>query len=156
MRAVSTQGGGGSILVGVGAALATLVLIVLQVASSSGLFGASTTTTVTATTTPSPSSIQLYEVTFNETSNLCYAPYPSYVNRWFVTLGNTTIVEPSNVRLPLPIDETFGAAYQNISEIVFSVPDGSYRYLVSLGAVRGTADVNGSDVLLQVPSQFCN
>ena len=138
-----------------GAGLAILVLLVLQAASSSGVFG-TRTETVTVTTTTSPPSIQLYEVTFNETGTHCgYTPGMSYIDRWYATLGNTTIIEPSNAQLPFPNGAALSPLYQNMSTIVFSVPDGSYHYYVSFGPEKGTVDVKGSDVVVQVDSLYC-
>jgi len=53
MRAVSTQGNGGGILIGVGAGLAIVLLLVLQSFIGSGILGTKTVTSTTTVTTVS-------------------------------------------------------------------------------------------------------
>ena len=83
-----------------------------------------------------------------------------YVAPWSVTLGNQTIVEPSNATLPIPNNQ-FQASTANIvyAQIVFFVPSGIYNYSMSpnlmVGHSSGTILVNGSDVTVQVgPAPF--
>ena len=123
---------------------------VLLVASSSG----QGTRTVTRTTTvEGQGSVQLHKVTFNQTGIYCGAGVgkPFFLSEWYVTLGNATIVQPSNATLPFPTPNVngYGEDYAMISKIVFTVPDGSYRYSGSLG-INGTAIVNGSDIVIPV------
>jgi hypothetical protein len=95
----------------------------------------------------------LHKVTFNETGINCgWGNGSSYVSRWYVTLGNVTIVQPSNATVPFPNPNlTIYGDYGMMSKIIFTVPDGSYPYHVSLG-LNGTANVNGSNVVIQVNS----
>ena len=114
--------------------------------------------TETTTSTVAPSSIPLYKVTFNETGMACgYGPALSYAYRWYATLGNLTMVQPSNATLPFP-NPGYGAgspAYAMISTIIFTVPDGTYSYRVSLGDLNGTVNVNGSNVVIPVEGPLC-
>jgi hypothetical protein len=124
-------------------------------AASSYRLGVTRTVTETATSTVAPSSIQLHKVTFNETGINCgWGPGLAYIDMWYVTLGNVTIGQPSNATLPFPDRPGAGYAplYAMTSKIIFTVPDGSYRYHVSLGPLGGTVNVNGSDVAIQVNS----
>jgi len=97
--------------------------------------------------TPVASIIQFYDVTFHQ-SGACSPP--DYVAPWSVTLGSQTIAEPSSATLPIPNDAySAGPANQNLSSIVFSVPNGVYQYRISPTAflsTSGTITVNGSDV----------
>jgi hypothetical protein len=114
------------------------------------------TTTATSTTTTtaraSMSSIQLYEVIFNE-SALCN----SYADEWAVTLGNITLGQPSNMTFPLSRIGSFSPAGQMISKIVFTVPDGTYDFNVSKSAdpfpANGTVNVSGSNVVVQIEAE---
>jgi hypothetical protein len=73
-------------------------------------------------------------------------------------LGNVTIVQPSNATLPFPnsLGGHHSGAFKMISKIIFTVPDGSYPYYVSLGSYRWTVVVNGSDVVIRVVGPFCS
>jgi hypothetical protein len=126
----------------------------------------SITTTTTMVVVPPP--ISLYKVTFNETGTGCgaYGQQPTYAmkyaSRWYATLGNLTIVQPSNATLPfIGLTEINRPVYGMISKIVFTVPDGSYPYLVSLGndpgndTYTGAVVVNGADVVVQVTGPLC-
>ncbi len=127
---------------------------ILFAASPYGLVGAKTVTiTETSTSTEESGSATLHKVVFNETGIHCsWSGEPSYISRWYVTLGNVTIVQPSNATLPFPgPDASIYGEYGMISKIVFTVPDGSYQYHGSLG-LNGTVDVNGSDVVIPVYS----
>jgi hypothetical protein len=127
--------------------------------------GVARTVTRTVTFTVAPSSIELYKVTFNETGTGCgsygqeFTFAMDYVPSWYATLGNITLVQPSNATLPLPSPEAQNRpAFATISKIVFTVPNGSYPYHVSLGqdgTYDGVVVVNGSDVVIQVIGPLC-
>jgi hypothetical protein len=103
-------------------------------------------------TTSSGAEARLYDVTFHQ-SGAC-SPL-TYVAPWSVTLGNETIAEPSNATLPIPGGPYAGGQEdQNLSTIVFSVPDGVYQYSLSpseaFASPMGSVTVNGSDVSIKV------
>jgi hypothetical protein len=103
-------------------------------------------------TTSSALETRLYDVTFHQ-SGAC-SPL-AYVAPWSVTLGNETIAEPSNATLPIPGGPYAGGPEnQNLSTIVFSVPDGVYQYTLSpsgaFASPVGSVTVNGSDVSVEV------
>ncbi len=94
------------------------------------------------------------EVVFTQ-SGACGNQY--FLAPWSVTLSGMgmveTIVEPSNA--PLPIPETHYNAsveFRTFSNIVFSVPNGIYSYIVKPGflAQSGIISVQGSGVTIQV------
>jgi YVTN family beta-propeller protein len=100
----------------------------------------------------------LHKVIFNE-STICNS---QYADRWAITLGDITIIQPSNATLPFRGATNFSPAGEAISKIIFTVPDGAYDWNVSVGtgfgATSGTIDVNGSDVVVQMQAQppgFC-
>jgi hypothetical protein len=157
-----------------GSGVSVAVVIAALVVSAGALFaasmgiGATRTTTETTTTTVARASLSLHTVTFNETGTGCggYGRQPTYaINyapRWYVTLGNLTIVQPSNATLPFPGGPGVNRpVYAMISKIVFTVPDGSYPYFVSLGndpgndAYTGTVVVTGADAVVQVIGPLC-
>jgi hypothetical protein len=118
----------------------------------------------TVTSAAAPSSIPLHLVTFNETGTGCGSYEQGvtfaidYVPRWYATLGNITIVQPSNATLPLSLEGQNLPVFAMISKITFTVPDGSYPYHVSLGqdgTYNGTVVVDGSDVVIQVIGPLC-
>jgi hypothetical protein len=159
-----TRGSGVSVAVGV----AALVVSAGALFAASMGIGATRTITETTTTTVAPTSLSLHTVTFNETGTGCggYGRKPTYaVNyapRWYVTLGNLTVVQPSNATLPFPDGPGVNRpVYGMISKIVFTVPDGSYPYYVSLGndpgndTYTGTVVVNGADAVVQVTGPLC-
>jgi hypothetical protein len=122
------------------------------------------TVTEAVTSTVAPNSTPLHKVTFNETGTGCgsYGAKPTftidYVPHWYATLGNITIVQPSNATLPLSIEGQNRPIFAMISKITFTVPDGSYPYYVSLGldgTYSGTVAVNGGDVVIQVTGPLC-
>jgi hypothetical protein len=137
--------------------IAAAIVIAGVVVSAGSLFVASSNREVTRTVTQTAStglgSIMLYKVIFNETGINCgWGNGSSYVSRWYVTLGNVTIVQPSNATLPFPDPNlTIYGDYGMISKIIFTVPDGSYLYYGSFG-LNGIANVNGSNVVIQVNS----
>jgi hypothetical protein len=127
-------------------------------------------------TTNASTVFQLYhQVTFNETGCLGpsagYSGPAAYVPRWYVTMDNVTIVQPSNATLPFPNSgdgpNSSSPAYATISKIVFTVPNGSYTYNAFLGTFgangqggpvdyNGTITVNGSDVVVPVSGPLCS
>lgn len=132
-------------------------------ASPYGLGGAKTVTvtaTTTATSSTPPTSIVLHKVTFNE-SGACGGVYAS---RWAITIGSITITQPWNATLPISygIGSVFEASgtFKMISQIVFTLPDGGYRYDISGGLStsdglsNGTVLVNGSDVVVPVEGPY--
>ncbi len=124
-----------------------------------------TTTTVTSTSTVVAinrtsvrTTIALHKVVFNE-STLCDN---QYADRWAVTLGGVTIVQPSNATFPFSGATSFGPVGEAISKITFTVPGGTYDWNVSartgLGPESGTVSVNDTDVVVQMlaqPPGFC-
>jgi hypothetical protein len=153
-----------AVIAGAGAGLMLIVLLVVQSFIGGGLLSmrtvTSTTTVLTTTTQTStsrmaPSSIQLHEVTFNESAGCDGA----YANKWSVTLGNITIKQPSNMTESLleSGDEIFGPEYVMISTIVFTVPDGIYNFTTYAPAMMfpysGTVNVSGSDVIVQLEAE---
>jgi hypothetical protein len=146
------------------AVLAALVIgLLIGAAATYVLAGASLSRTATTPTTLAPvtitstttvaataSSVQLHKVTFDETGG-CSASY--YFERWYVTMDNITLVQPSNVTLSQMNNQTGGRSgqeYKEISTIVFTVPDGNYSYYASngageFGAIQRFVVVNGSD-----------
>jgi hypothetical protein len=161
------------LLVGAGATYAVAESQSRTRASTTTVTLASTATnlmTTTITSAAGNASVQLHEVTFNE-SGECGA----YASNWAVTLttllpvssdhppfdtpyaviGNVTITQPSNATLPLnTAGGSAGGAYKMISKIVFTVPDGVYEYDVTsfwdFSPPGGMVYVNGSDVVVQL------
>jgi hypothetical protein len=137
---------------------ALLVSASLLVATFNGLGSAKTVTvTESGTTTIAPISVTLHKVTFNETGSGCTAGYV-YDSEWYVTLANITIVQPSNATSPFPNigGEYYAGQFAMMSKIIFTVPDGTYPYYVSLGGLNGTVTVDGSDMVIQVLGPFCS
>jgi hypothetical protein len=145
--------------------IAGLVISVsILLATNFNGLGVTRTVTKEVTSVVAPSLTPLHQVTFNETGTGCgsYGAAPTfkidYVPRWYVTLGGITIVQPSNATRPLPILQGVNLpVFAMISKIVFTVPDGSYPYYVSLGnnTYNGTVVVKGSDVVIQVIGPLC-
>ena len=148
----------------------TMVTTTASLVTTTSMITSSTGTTNTSTI------LQLYhQVTFNETG--CIGPGAqaagdtvlTYMPRWYVTMDNVTIVQPSNATLPFanPGNESSSSpAYATISTIVFTVPDGNYTYHASLGVFiangqsepfdfNGTVAVNGSNVVIPVEGPLC-
>lgn len=103
-------------------------------------------------TTSAAGGTRLYDVTFQQAA---YCSPPVYAAPWAVTLGNETVAQPSNATLPM----TSGSSILNqndpsLSTIVFSVPDGTYRYTISpsgeFSSDSGSLTVNGTGVLVMV------
>ena len=140
-------------------------IIVVALVVSAGLLFAVSFNVLRVIDTVVPSSIPLHKVTFNETGSGCgsYGAGPTfkinYVPSWYATLGNITMVQPSNATLPLPNPEGQNSPnFAAISKITFAVPNGSYPYHVSLGqdgTYNGTVIVDGSDVVIQITGPLC-
>lgn len=115
-----------------------------------------TTALSTSLITTTVTSVQLYKVTFNETGGCAGPNSPDYYGKWYVTMDNITIVQPSNVTLSQivnPVEGRDGQQYKEISTIVFTVPDGNYSYYASdgLGATfHGFVAVSGSDEVVPI------
>ena len=95
-----------------------------------------------------------HEVVFSQ-SGACGNQY--YLAPWSVTLSDkgmvATIVEPSNASLPISeTNYTASLEFKAFSNIVFSVPNGIYSYVVKPGFLTqsGNVLVLGSDVTVQV------
>lgn len=141
--------------------LGLFVVLTIALASTTVYEATSRTTStsvVTTTTTSFLTPSKLERVIFNE-STICD---DQYADRWAVTLGDITIVQPSNATFPFSVATNFGPAGESISKIIFTVPDGTWNWNVSartgLGPASGTVDVNGSDVIVQLQAQppgFC-
>jgi hypothetical protein len=72
-----------------------------------------------------------------------------------VTVGNQTIVQPSNATLPLSYNGSHLTGESNYSAIRFSLPNGTYSYTIiphdPLGSAQaGNVTVDGSNVVVQV------
>jgi hypothetical protein len=164
MRAVGTQRGRVSILIGVCAGLAVTALLVLQGLSSSGAFGSKkdtvsgTSTTLIQGSAVTPVLGRLYNVTFYEGPS-CGGP--AHLTEWGVQLGNLTRTEPSNVALSQVREDGGLSDYRfNLTTITFHVPSGVYRFTLhpttllhigspngmELGAQTGVLTVTSSDV----------
>ena len=74
---------------------------------------------------------------------------------WSVTIGNVTEVQPPDTKLPLDNYSLSGTSNSSLSEITFSLANGTYGYRVSPSAefftpTSGTVNVSGSDVTLEI------
>lgn len=74
---------------------------------------------------------------------------------WSVTIGNTTEVQPPGTSLPLDNFSLSGTTNSSLSEITFSLADGTYSYRVSPSALfftpdSGTFAVSGSNVTVRI------
>jgi hypothetical protein len=164
VRAVGTQRGRVSILIGVGAGLAVVSLLVLQALSSSGAFGTKketvlgTSTNLTHASAVAPVLGRLYNVTFYEGPS-CGGP--AYLTEWGVQLGNRTKTQPSNITLSkIPENGWSSDSHFNLTTITFHVPSGVYRFTLhpttllhigspnglELGGQTGVVTVTSSDV----------
>jgi len=114
-----------------------------------------TSHTVTETTTSiltRTGTSQLYQVEFLQESN---CPYGSWLYPWGVTVGNQTIVQPSNATLPLSYNGSHLTGESNYSTIWFSLPNGTYSYTIipndPLGSHQsGDVTVDGSNLTILV------
>jgi hypothetical protein len=102
-------------------------------------------------TSVSTLSKQFHNLIFNQTGT-CSNP-TSYVSPWAVTLDNkTTLSRPANVSVPV-IANSWGRAPYNEPIITFSVPGGTYSYVIfplNVFGESGIVTVNNSDVVVQV------
>ena len=74
---------------------------------------------------------------------------------WSVTIGNVTKVQPLNTKLPLDNYSLSGTTNSSVSEITFSLANGTYEYRVSPSAefftpTFGTVNVSGSNVTIEI------
>jgi hypothetical protein len=74
---------------------------------------------------------------------------------WSVTVDGVTQVQPEGSSVPGPNSGLGGTTNQNLTIIVFSLPDGAYNFSVRpsngyFTPTSGTVDVNGTDVLVQI------
>jgi hypothetical protein len=115
------------------------------------------TTTVTSTSTVScGTSSTLHCMVFQQTG-ACSNP-EFWGIPWSVTIGGTTEVQPPGTQLPPDNGSLLGLGGtldENLTVIVFSLPDGIFHFRVSPAAdyftpESGTVDVNGTDVLVQI------
>ena len=102
--------------------------------------------------TTNPTS-RFYEIIFNETG-YC-GPPSTYPAPWAVSLDNSTVlVQPPSAALPLQQGTIgYSPANKNYSMIIFSVPDGTYNYIVQPSSIfrqSTSVVVNGSNVIVQV------
>lgn len=106
----------------------------------------------TTTSTASVSATVLYSLIFNQTGtcdNLV-----TYIAPWAVVLNNKTeMSQPPNLDLQKIGDWAASPANKGYSEINFSVPDGTYRYVVyptNAFLDEGTVTVQGANKVVQV------
>ena len=110
-------------------------------------------TTMTSSKTINSTRLRVYELVFQQVSLPC-----GILSPWAVTLGNRTVVEPSNGTIPTdstgkPVPPSFG-----LTTIEFSVAPGSYNYTLSPSNIWnqtsthdfGFVTVIGSDVTVQI------
>lgn len=102
----------------------------------------------------------LFQVIFVQTPTC--GDLNEYAIPWAVNLGNMTIVEPPNARLPDPSSELLqgGVKILNLTRITFSLPDGTYRYTVLPsgdfgvnlpgGNLTSAVTVQGADIVVTV------
>jgi hypothetical protein len=74
---------------------------------------------------------------------------------WSVTIGSVTEVQPPDTRLPLDNYSLSGTSNSSMSEITFSLANGTYDYTVSPSAefftpTFGTINVSGSSVTVDI------
>ncbi len=153
--------------------LAAAIIVAAILISASIFFATSTfTTTVTRTSTETTTLIQstsatapstnlpnttsptkgTYDVTFQQIG----ACSPTFWGvPWSVTIGNVTKVQPPDTKLPLDNFSLAGTTNASLTEITFSVTNGTYHYRVSPSAgfftpTSGTVNVTGSNVTVQI------
>jgi len=151
---------------------ALIIGSVVYVTISSGTKTTTVTTTVTTTqpttlttTVTSTSAIgsegRVYRLTFQQTGGC--GPPPGFLAPWSVTLGNNeTGVEPPNASLPISnVNFRLFPQLANYSSIVFSVPDGTYSYVIAPASFlyprAGNVTVSGADVTITIngPEASC-
>lgn len=106
-----------------------------------------------ATSLPKTTSTKgTYDVTFQQIG----ACSPTFWGvPWSVTIGNNTKVQPPDTKLPIDNFTLYGTMNTNLTEIVFSLPDGMFHYRVSPSAgfftpTAGTVNVTGSSVTMPI------
>jgi hypothetical protein len=131
----------------------------LLVTTRTDRFTTTTTSFVTVTSTSTAlcdTSSTLHCVVFQQTG-ACSDP-EFWGIPWSVTIGGTTEVQPPGTQLPPDngsLSGLSGTLNENLTVIVFSLPDGTFQFRVSPSAdyftpESGTVDVNGTDVLIQI------
>ena len=135
---------------------AALVALVIGFSLGSFVFPLRTNT---GTMTASLQAGRLYELVFTQ-EGACSSRY--WVAPWSVALNNKTVlVRPANAVLPLSeVHVEASHSFMNYSVIEFSVPNGTYYYVVKpstwLGQA-GTVTVDGTEVIVMVhpPNMSC-
>jgi PQQ-like domain len=74
---------------------------------------------------------------------------------WSVTIGNVTKAQPPGAKLPLGNYSLSGTSNSSLSEITFSLANGTYDYTVSPSAefftpTSGTINVSGSNITVDI------
>ena len=118
--------------VGVSSPLIGASLLVIGILVGAGLFFLATHVNQGAVSTQSSgrgvTTSTVYKVAFKQ---LGACSPPAFVSPWSVTLGNLTEAEPSNATIPVRNDSIVASpSFENLSTIVFSVPNGVYHYLI--------------------------
>jgi len=93
-----------------------------------------------------------YAVTFQQVG-ACSPPF--WGVPWSVTIGNVTEVQPPYTKLPLDNYSLSGTSNSSLSEISFSLANGTYNYRISPSAefftpTSGTVNVLGSSVTVDI------
>jgi len=123
-----------------------------EVTSSSTPGGGTTVTSSAGQTGGISSTNGLFLVTFQQVG----ACSPEFWGiPWSVTIGNVTKVQPPDTKLPLENYSLSGTTNSSVSEITFSLANGSYDYRVSPAAefftpTFGTVNVSGSNVTVEI------
>ena len=103
-------------------------------------------------TSPPISTSRTYAVSFQQIG----ACSPTFWGvPWSVTIGNVTKVQPPDTTLPLDNYSLSGTTNSSLSEITFSLADGTYDYRVSPSAefftpTFGTVKVSGSNTTVDI------
>jgi len=137
-----------------GVLISASLLFAFQQASKTTTFTTTSTSIVNSTQTEScDSSATLHCVVFQQTE-ACSNP-EFWGIPWSVTVGAETEVQPPGTPLPLNNGSLSGTLNQNLTVLVFSLPDGSYHFRVSPANFfftpdSGTVDVSGTNVLVRI------
>lgn len=141
MRALSTRGRR-TILTGAGVGLAIIGELLALQAVSGGLSGMNSGATSTTATTAT--SLAMHNVTFH-VIGICSSD-SAYFSPWGVKLGNSTKTAPSDatvaeIQNASGFDSTVGNA-----TIAFSVPDGTYSFILYPTDSMHVASADGNPV----------